>query len=104
MLRNGTAIQPQFTSDTKSFDFMEEYSGIYLVKCLREIMSTVFPPHIRCMMSSKTFNKADKHERPSRNPCCVGFKFPLEIRIAIICLQIILSSTLIITDVREMGR
>ena len=68
-------------------------------------MSTVlFPLLNSCMTSSKTLSKAERQECPPLNPCWVGFKCPLEIRKVTIYLRITLSNTLIITDVREIGR
>ena len=42
----------------------------------RYSMSTEPLPSSVCMMSSKTFNKADKQDRPLLNPCCVLFRKP----------------------------
>ena len=45
-------------------------------KKLRYTMSTEPPPSNMCMMSSKTFSKADRQDRPLLNSCCVLFGQP----------------------------
>ena len=64
------------------------------------------PPLVGCVVWSQLDDiiKAERQECPPLNPCWDGFKCPLEIRKGTICLRITLSNTLIITDVREIGR
>ena len=63
-------------------------------------MSTEPPASIMCKMLLKTFNKADRQEHPLLNPCCVLFRQAFLSIKEKTCFLIILSSTLLITEVR----
>ena len=67
-------------------------------------MSTEPPSSSMWKMSSKTFNKADRQERPLLNPCCVLFRQPILSIKEETCFLIILTSILLITEVSEIGR
>ena len=56
-----------------------------------------------CIRSSKTSNKADRHERPLLKPCCVLFRWPCLFMRATTCFLIIRSKTLIMVDVSDIG-
>ena len=62
-------------------------------------MSTESPVSSMCML-----NNADRQERPLLNPCCVPFRQTFLAINEETCFLIILSSTLLITEVSEIGR
>ena len=67
-------------------------------------MSTEPPSSSMCIMSSKTLNKADRQECPLLNQCWVLFRQPFLSINEETCFLIILSSTLLNTEVSEIGR
>ena len=66
-------------------------------------MSTESPASSMYIMSSKTLNKTDKQECALLNQCCVLFRQPFLSINEETCFLIILSSTLLITEVSEIG-
>ena len=69
----------------------------------RYIMSTVVLLSIIFIKLSKTLSNADRHDWPLLKPCWVLFSKPFRSRNAKTCFLIILSKTLLIHEVREIG-
>ena len=67
-------------------------------------MSTEPPSSSRCTMSSEILNKADRQERPLLNPCWILFRQPFLSINDETCFLLILSSTLLNTEVSGIGR
>ena len=73
---------------------------VYFVKRIREVNGRTTSI---CMTSSKTYDRADRHDRPLLNPCWVLFKQPFLSINEDTCFLMILSSTLLNTEVSEIG-
>ena len=56
-------------SNSKCFQCMKENAMVHM-SMVEQPTSSI------CMTSSKTFNRADRHDRPLLNPCWVLFKQP----------------------------
>ena len=85
-------------SISKCFQFMKKNDMVYLFKCLRKIKlhhvhGTTTIKHVHDII--KTFNKADRQDRPLLNPCYVLFRQPFLSIKEDTCFPIILSNTLL---------